>query len=135
MISEMYVDLPVRDLKRSVEFFTKVGFSFNPQLTDENSTCMILGENMYAMLLAEPFFKKFIPNEMTDTARSTETIVSLAVENRDAVDALVDHALSAGGKMTQPPIDVEGMYNRSFRDLDGHCWEVFTMDLSKMKPA
>lgn len=135
MISQIFVNLPVKDLNRSVEFFSKLGFTFNPQFTDENATCMIIGENMYAMLLVENFFKTFTPKEIADSSFSTEVIVSFAVSSRDEVDTLVNCALDAGGKMSTPPMEEAGMYGLSFQDLDGHCWEVFYMDPSMIKPV
>ncbi|MEN6408940.1 MAG: VOC family protein [Anaerolineaceae bacterium] len=135
MVNQIFVNLPVKDLKRSVAFFTKLGFSFNPQFTDENATCMIIGENMYAMLLVEKFFKTFTPKEIANARVNTESIVSLALGDRDEVDSLVNCALDAGAKLANPPMEMDGMYGLSFFDLDDHLWEVFYMDLSKIQPV
>lgn len=130
MVKQIFVNLPVKDLKRSVEFFTRLGFQFNQQFTDENATCMIIGENMYAMLLVEPFFRTFTAKQICDTGRSTEVLVALHVESRAKVDELVTTALAAGGRIASEPRDYGFMYQRSFEDPDGHTWEVFFMDPS-----
>ena len=89
MAKQIFVNLPIKDLNKSIAFFTKLGFKFNPQFTDENATCMIIGENMFAMLLMEKFFKTFIKKEIADAKKITEVLVALAVENREKVDELV----------------------------------------------
>ncbi len=128
MVTKIFVNLPIKDLNKSVEFFTWLGFTFDPHFTDKNATCMILGENMYVMLLVEEFFKTFIPNSIADFSKSTESIVSLFVESRAKVDQMVDSAIKAGGKELRKPQDQANMYVRSFQDLDGHLWEIFYMD-------
>jgi hypothetical protein len=110
-----------------VKFFTKLGFAFNPQFTDKTGTCMLIGEDSYVMLLTEPFFKTFIKKEITHTAKSTEVIVSLSTESREEVDELVKKAVAAGATTPNPLNQQEGMYGRSFEDLDGHSWEVIYM--------
>ncbi|MBS7545769.1 VOC family protein [Ancylobacter oerskovii] len=130
---QIFVNLPVKDLKRSVDFFTALGFSFNLQFTDENATCMIIGENFYAMLLVEPYFKSFTHKEIADTSKANEALVALAVDDREAVDALVAKARAAGGAVPRPPQDLGFMYSHGFEDPDGHIWEVFHM--SEMPPA
>ncbi|MBI2558336.1 VOC family protein [Candidatus Woesearchaeota archaeon] len=132
MAKQIFVNLPIKDLNKSIAFFTKLGFKFNPQFTDENATCMIIGENMFAMLLVEKFFKTFIKKEIADAKKSTEVLVALAVESREKVDELVSKAIKAGGKEPREPQDHGWMYGRAFEDLDGHIWEVFYMDESKM---
>ena len=133
MHNQIFVNLPVGDLDRSVRFFTALGYTFNPTFTDENATCMILGENLFAMLLVEPYFKTFIEKEVSDAHRATEVLLAVPVGSREAVDALVDKALAAGGKEPRPARDLGFMYQRSYDDLDGHTWEVFHM--SEMPPA
>jgi predicted lactoylglutathione lyase len=128
--SKIFVNLPVKDLKKSVDFFTAIGFEFNAQFTDENATCMIISETIYAMLLVEDFFKTFIKKEIADAAKSTEVIVALSVESRERVDELVNRALAAGGKASNDPIDHGFMYTWSFQDVDNHLWELFYMDES-----
>ena len=128
MATKIFVNLPVRDLSRSVEFFTRLGFSFNPQFTDENATCMIVGEDIFVMLLVENFFKTFTHKEISDATRSTEVIVSLSTDSREAVDAMVHKAVAAGATTPRDPKDYGFMYQHGFQDLDGHLWEVFFME-------
>jgi predicted lactoylglutathione lyase len=125
---DIFVNLPVKDLKRSVEFFTKLGYTFNPQFTDANATCMIVGENIYVMLLIEKFFKTFTPKPIADAKSSTEALVALSMESRDAVNRIVEKALAAGARRYKEPKDHGFMYQWGFEDLDGHIWEHFWMD-------
>ncbi|MEE1899337.1 glyoxalase/bleomycin resistance/extradiol dioxygenase family protein [Flavobacterium rakeshii] len=131
-INQIFINLPVNDLNKSIEFFTKVGFTFNPQFTDENATCMIIGENMYAMLLTEKYFSTFITKPIADAKKATEVITALSVSSRDEVESIIEKAFAAGGKQYKDPIDYGWMYNRNFEDLDGHQWEIFYMDMSAM---
>jgi predicted lactoylglutathione lyase len=130
MTKAIFVNLPVRDLGKSIDFFKKMGFAFNPQFTDENATCMIIGENIFAMLLVEKFFKTFTKKDICDTAKDTEVIVALAAESREKVDQLMVKALAAGGIEPRPAQDHGWMYNRNFQDIDGHLWEILWMDES-----
>jgi predicted lactoylglutathione lyase len=130
MTKAIFVNLPVRDLGKSIDFFKKMGFAFNAQFTDENATCMIIGENIFAMLLVEKFFKTFTKKEICDTAKDTEVIVALSAESREKVDQLMVKALAAGGIEPRPAQDHGWMYNRNFQDIDGHLWEIFWMDES-----
>lgn len=125
---QIYVNVPVKDLQKSMEFFTKVGFEFNPQFTDQNAACMIVGENIYVMLLVENFFKTFTKKEIADAAKHTEVIVAISAESREQVDAVVNKALEAGGKPANDPVDHGFMYGWSFEDIDGHLWELIYMD-------
>ena len=129
MATKIFVNLPVKDLNKSVEFFTKLGFSFNPQFTDENATCMIVGEDSYVMLLVEKFFKTFTSKEISDSKKYIEVITSLNVESRAKVDEMVDKAMQAGAGIAREPEEYPFMYDRSFHDLDGHLWEIGYMDL------
>ena len=124
---QMFVNLPVRDLDRTVAFFTALGFSFNPKFTDENATCMLVGEDSFVMLLVEPFFRQFTDKQLCDTATSIETLVALGADSREGVDALLKAALEAGAREPRPAQDHGFMYTRSFEDLDGHTWEIFHM--------
>ncbi len=128
MTTQIYVNLPVKDLKRSVEFFTALGFSFNPDYTDENATCMIINDNAFVMLLVEGFFKTFTSRDVADASRSTEAIMAFSVDSKEAVDETVRKALAAGGKPSQEVQDYGFMYNHAFQDPDGHLWEVLWMD-------
>ncbi|MDZ7342997.1 MAG: VOC family protein [candidate division KSB1 bacterium] len=126
--TKIFVNLPVKDLNRSVEFFTKLGYKFNPQFTDENATCMIVGEDIYVMLLVEKFFKGFTPKPIADAKSSTEALVGLSAKSRDEVNRIVETALAAGARRYAEPKDHDFMYQWGFEDLDGHIWEYFWMD-------
>ncbi|MFB8377848.1 VOC family protein [Paenibacillus taichungensis] len=127
---QIFVNLPVKDLKRSVDFFTKVGFEFNANFTDESATCMIIGDNIYAMLLVEDRFQSFISKKISNAADTAEVIVALSVDSREQVDLIVQAALDAGAKPYNDPQDHGFMYGWSFQDPDDHLWEVSYMDLS-----
>jgi uncharacterized protein len=127
---QMFINLPVKDLQASIAFFTKVGFEFNPQYTDEFATCMIVGDNIFVMLLVEKRFKEFIKKDIVNAATSTEVIICISADSREQVDDMVNKALSAGGKPSNEPIDHGFMYGWSFQDPDGHLWEVVHMDES-----
>lgn len=128
MSTQIFVNLPVKDLNRSVRFYGDLGFTFEQRFTDENATCLVISDDSYAMLLVEPFFQTFTPKEIADATKSTEAIVALGVDSREQVDDLADRALGAGGKPATAPNDQGFMYSRSFQDPDGHLWEVFYMD-------
>jgi len=133
MAKQIFVNLPVKDLNKSIEFFTKLGFTFNPQFTDENATCMIIGENIYAMLLVEKFFRGFIPGKnIADTRDNIEVITAISVESREEVDEMIENVTEAGGEEYRKASDYGWMYSRAFLDLDGHIWEVVYMDETKM---
>jgi predicted lactoylglutathione lyase len=131
----IFVNLPVRSLPRSVEFFTKLGYAFDPQFTDENATCMIIADDIFAMLLVHPFFQTFTPKPIADAAKTTEVLVSLSMASREAVDRHVKAALAAGATSHSEPKDHGFMYQWGFEDLDGHIWEFFWMDPNAMPPA
>lgn len=128
MNSQMYLNLPVKNLNRSVEFFTKLGYTFNPQFTDENATCMIVGENIFVMLLVEKFFQSFIDKQICDATKSTETMVGLSCASRAEVDEMVRKAVAAGGTPHRKPQDHGFMYEHGYEDLDGHIWDLFYME-------
>ena len=98
MITNIFVNLPVKDLNKTVEFFTKLGFTFNPQFTDENATCMIVGKDIFVMLLVEKFFKTFTKKEISDTTKNTEAIVALSAQSREEVDQMMEKVINAGGR-------------------------------------
>ncbi|MGA8112418.1 MAG: VOC family protein [Actinocatenispora sp.] len=133
MGTKIFVNLPVRDLDTSIEFFTALGFSFNPQFTDETAGCLVISEDIYAMLLTEPFFRTFTQKDVVDATKATEAILALGVESRERVDALVDRALATGGSPANDTMDQGFMYGRSFQDPDGHLWEVLYMDPSTVR--
>jgi predicted lactoylglutathione lyase len=128
MPKQLFLNLPVQDLKRSVDFFSALGFTFNPDFTDENATCMIVNENAYVMLLVEKFFATFTAKEVATTKGAAEAIIAYSVDSREEVDKAVRTALASGGSISQDPQDYGYMYNHSFQDPDGHLWEVFWMD-------
>lgn len=131
MVKQIFVNLPVHDLQATMEFFGKLGFVFNEQFTDENAACMVIGENLYVMLLTEAFFQTFITKEIADTNKVTEVLNALSVESREEVDEMMDKAVEAGATESREPQDQGFMYSRAFEDLDGHIWEVFYMDMSQ----
>jgi uncharacterized protein len=135
MATQIFVNLPVKDLSKSVEFFTKLGYTFNPKFTDDNATCMIVSENIFVMLLVENFFKTFAPKEICDTTKNVEVLVALSFESRSAVDEMVRKAIAAGGSTYKEPIDMGFMYQHGFQDLDGHIWEIFFMEESESEQA
>lgn len=133
MTTQIFVNLPVKDLSRTVEFFKKLGFAFNPQFTDENATCMIINDNIFVMLLVEKFFKTFTKKEICDTTKDTEVIIALSTESREKVDEMMQHVFEAGGKESREPQDHGWMYGRSFQDINGHLWETIYMDEKALK--
>lgn len=128
MSTQMYLNLSVKNLNRSVEFFTKLGYKFNPQFTDENGACMIVEENIFVMLLVEKFFKTFTDKAICDTTKNTEALIGLSCTSRAAVDETVRKAVAAGGIARRKPLVQGIMYWCPFEDLDGHSWEVFYME-------
>jgi predicted lactoylglutathione lyase len=127
MATKIFVNLPVKDLNKSVEFFTKLGYTFNPQFTNENATCMIISEDIFVMLLVEKFFKGFTPNEIADANKTTESIICLSADTKEAVDDMIKKAVEAGGKTYKEPQDHGFMYGHGYQDLDGHIWELAWM--------
>jgi uncharacterized protein len=124
----MFVNLPVRDLKQSMDFFAKLGFEYNPKFTDTNAACMIVSDKAFVMLLAEPYFRTFTKRQLCDTSRQTEGLFALSCRSRGEVDDIVKKAVAAGGAHAMNPQDHGFMYGWSFYDLDGHHWEVLWMD-------
>lgn len=124
----MFVNLPIRNLKKTVDFFTELGFEFNAQFTDETTTCMLIGDNMYAMLLEDSRFTSFSEKEVPDASKTAEVILALSVESRAQVDEIVHKAEAAGARPTKQT-DHGFMYQWGFEDLDGHLWEVFYMNM------
>lgn len=128
MARQIYVNLPVKDLEQTKAFFGGLGFSFNPQFSDEQALCMVVEDNIYVMLLVESFFKSFISKEISDAKKSTEVLVCLSCNSRAEVDELVAKAVEAGGTIPREPQDYGFMYSRAFEDLDGHIWELVYME-------
>lgn len=128
MSTQIFVNLPVKNLKQSIAFFTQLGFQFNPQFTDDTATCMIISETIFVMLLTYEKFKTFTPNEICDTTKSTEVLTCLSMESRTKVDEMVRNAIAAGGATYNEPQDHGFMYAHGFQDLDGHIWELVYME-------
>ncbi|HVH95670.1 MAG TPA: VOC family protein, partial [Bacillus sp. (in: firmicutes)] len=128
MATQIFVNLPVKDLNKAIEFFTKLDFKFNTQFTDENATCMIVGENIFVMLLVEKFFKTFTKKEICDTIKNTEVMVALSTDSKEKVDEMINKAIESGGNESREPQNHGWMYGRSFEDIDGHIWEIIYMD-------
>jgi predicted lactoylglutathione lyase len=131
-MTQLYVNLPVKELNKTIQFFTHLGFTFNAQFTNENATCMVINEHISVMLLVEEFFKTFTPKQIGDAKTATECLLALSYDSRAAVDAMVAKAIEAGGNATMPAKDLGFMYQHGFEDLDGHLWEVFYMDAHAM---
>lgn len=128
MAKQIFINLPVRDLRVSMDFFTQLGFGFNLQFTDDKAACMIIGENIYAMLLVEDRFRDFTRKPIADARQCTEVLICIDAPSRDAVDEMVRNAVSAGGTTYADPMDHGWMYGHSFADPDGHQWEVAFME-------
>lgn len=130
MPTKIFVNLPVKDLNRSVDFFTRIGYAFNPQFTNEDATCMIIEDPaIYVMLLTEPFFSGFTKEAICDAHKFTETIICLSCNSREEVDEIVSKAVAAGATTPNPKQDHGFMYAHGYKDLDGHLWELTYMDM------
>ncbi|CDY79120.1 Glyoxalase family protein [Caballeronia glathei] len=127
MHKQIFVNLPVSDLKRSMTFFKALGLSFNSQFTNDQAACLVVGENIFAMLLVEEFFRTFTHKPLVDANAATEVIVCLSCESRAEVDDLVAKAVAAGGRAPREPQDHGFMYAHGFEDVDGHIWELVHM--------
>lgn len=125
---KLFVNLPVRDLERSMAFFSKLGFEFNPKFTGDQAACMVINGEAFAMLLAEPYFKTFTPLEICDTSTHAEALFTVSCESRAEVDRLVKIAVESGGKAAAEAQDHGFMYDWGFYDLDGHGWGVMWRD-------
>jgi predicted lactoylglutathione lyase len=128
MNSKIFVNLAVKDLALAMEFFSKLGYRFNKQFTDETAACMIISDDIYAMLLTYPKFKEFTPKTICDSTKSTEVMICLSCDTRAEVDDLVRKAIVAGGAAHGIPKDYGFMYGHGFEDLDGHIWELIHME-------
>lgn len=128
METQIFVNLPVKDLAKSIGFFTHLGYSFNPQFTDDTATCMVVSDTIFVMLLTEAKFKLFTPKAICDATKNTEVLICLSCESRTAVDDLVRKAVAAGGSTYNEPQDHGFMYGHGFQDMDGHIWELIYME-------
>jgi uncharacterized protein len=127
MTTKIFVNLPVKDLNKSMAFFKPLGWTFNPQFTDDTAACMVISDEIYAMLLTHDKFKQFTDKKIADGG-SVEALIALGVGSKDEVNRIADAAIKAGGKEAKPPQDYGFMQLRSFLDLDGHHWEILYMD-------
>jgi len=128
MAQQIFVNLSVKDLNKSKQFFGALGYSFNPQFTNDVAACMVISDTIFAMLLTETFFKTFTSKELVDAKKATEVLVCLSTESRAEVDEIVRKAVAAGGRIYNKPQDHGFMYGHGFEDLDGHQWEFAYMD-------
>ena len=131
----IFINLPVKDLSRSRAFYGALGFSFNEQFSDDKAACVVVEENIFVMLLTEPFFETFLIRPISEAAKATEVLNCLSASSRAEVDGIADKALANGGAAWKDPQDHGWMYNRSFQDPDGHVWEVAYMDMSAQAPT
>ena len=134
MARQIFVNLPIQDMERSKAFFAALGFTFNPQFTNDQGACMVIGEGIHAMLLVQPFFQTFTKKPVANAKETTEVLVCLSCESRAEVDALVGKALAAGGTAPNAPQDHGFMYGHGFEDPDGHVWELVWMDPATTPP-
>ncbi len=132
MAKKIFINLPVADLQKAMAFYTAIGFTNNPQFTDDTAACMVLTEEIYVMLLTHSKFSQFTKKDIGNTFKTASVINSLSVDSNEEVNAMIDQALKAGGKEPSEAKDYGFMQQRSFEDLDGHLWEVVYMDLSKL---
>lgn len=130
--NQIFVNLSAKDVQKSTEFFKGLGFEINPHFSDESTTCLILGDNIFTMIMSEDRFKGFTKKEIADTSTSAEAIFALSANTREQVDEMVNKAISSGGKPFNEPQDHGFMYIWGFEDLDGHLWEVTYMDPSQL---
>ncbi|MBL8525761.1 MAG: VOC family protein [Betaproteobacteria bacterium] len=135
MTTQIYVNLPVKNLDKSKSFFTALGYSFNPQFTNEQGACMVVSDTIYVMLLVESFFQTFTRKQIADANKITEAIVCLSVETRAKVDEMVAIAVASGGAAPRKPEDHGFMYQHGFEDPDGHIWELVHLVASDVPNA
>ncbi len=135
MATKIFVNLPVKDLNKSKDFFTKIGFTINPQFTDETAACVVISEDIYAMILTHAKFKEFTKKQIADASQTTEVLTCLSADSKDKVNEMVDKAIEAGATEARDTMDYGFMYARSFNDLDGHIWEVMWMDTSTVNQS
>jgi uncharacterized protein len=130
MSKKVFINLPVKDLQKSMTFFDGLGYEFNAQFTDDNAACMVVSEHIFVMLLTENFFSQFTKKEICNAKTHTEVLISLEAESKQKVDEIVAKAKSLGASIYSEPNDHGWIYQHSFADLDGHQWEFAFMDLS-----
>ena len=134
MNTKIFVNLPVKDLGRTREFFGALGYSFNPHFSNEQAACMVISQDIYAMLLVEEYFQTFTSKPVADATKGTEVLLCLSCESRAQVDEMVAKAVAAGGRAPNPRQDLGFMYTHGFEDPDGHVWELTWMDPQAVPP-
>jgi predicted lactoylglutathione lyase len=132
MATQIFVNLPVKDLNKSIEFFTSLGYSFNPQFTNDMAGSLVISDTIFFMLITEPFFKTFTKKEIADATKVTEAINCISLDSREAVDEMIAKAVAAGATTPNDKQDHGWMYGWGFQDLDGHLWEFAYMDMSQL---
>jgi predicted lactoylglutathione lyase len=135
MSTKIFVNVPVKDLDKSKQFFTAIGFTINPQFTDDTAACVVISEDIYAMILTHEKFKQFTPKEISDATKTSEVLLALSFDSRDKVNEIADTALKSGGSVANQPQDYGFMFSRSISDPDGHIWEFFWMDPANVQPG
>lgn len=127
MTTQIFLNVAVKDLDKSVAFFTELGYGFNAEYTNDDAACMVIDSNIFVMLLREAFFRTFTDKQLCDTRTHVEALTALSVDSREQVDELVAKAIAAGGRAPRAPTDYGFMYSHAFEDLDGHSWELVHM--------
>ncbi|MFB7053664.1 VOC family protein [Streptomyces vinaceus] len=128
MATMIFVNLPVKDIEAAKAFWVKLGYSFNPQFSDDKTGCLVISDTIFAMLMTEARFRDFATKEVADATKTTEVMLALSADSRDQVDEVLGAALAAGATEPRPAQDLGFMYGRAFEDLDGHVWEYVWMD-------
>jgi predicted lactoylglutathione lyase len=132
MATKVFLNLPVKNLTASTEFFTQLGFTLNPQFSDDKASCLVISEHIFAMLLVEDYFKTFTKKEISDAKKTTEVLIALDADSKAAVQEIITKAKALGGSIYAEAQDHGWMYQHGFADLDGHQWEVMYMDVSQL---
>lgn len=132
MATKIFINLPVKDLNKSISFFSNLGFNFNPQFSDEKAGCMVVSDNIFVMLLIEDYFQTFTKKQISDAKTTTEVLITLDTDSKEELKQLVAKAIALGGTVYNEPQDHGWMYQHGFADLDGHQWELAYMDISQL---
>lgn len=134
METQVFINLPVKDLHKSIEFYKKLGFSFKPEFSDNNGACIVVSDTIFLMLLTEAFFKTFTKKEVCDSSKAIETMITISAKSRVEVDEMVEKAIAAGARTPNPSQDHGWMYGRGFEDIDGHHWDMVYMNMDALQP-
>ena len=135
MAKQVFVNFATKDLERSKKFYSDIGWTINPQFTDDTAAAVVISDTIYAMILTEAKMREFTTKQLVDATASTEVLVALSYDSRAEVDELMDKVVASGGSEARPTQDLGFMYSRSFQDPDGHIWEPFYMDMTQAPPA